>query len=308
MDRTSFFDAIDRAMGRVAQEEFEVLSEGKAQGYVAQKVSNVMEDLKRLNRGISPEYADRWLALFYLTWYQPGHIALGRELVKSLNEDRESNGVTLVGNRNLSVVDFGCGTLAMQFALLWAVSEALENGAEIESVQVVSYDPADPMIEIGRRLWKETALEIARKEDLNLVSHCIRKVIKPHYHSMPPQGTAGEHDEQWLSALHTIYGSNLNEARAGLKQMALHLNPDAGLLSSHHNETPRSLLRQAAPFDVDEYKKHSCPMLLPAIDSLPIVTKWRADIKEEWSIDHEYLDLYPVTSRCDAYGLIYARR
>ena len=48
----------------------------------------------------------------------------------------------------------------MKFAVAWAVAEALENGEQISSVKVDSYDVNTPMLRIGISLWNEFDTEI----------------------------------------------------------------------------------------------------------------------------------------------------
>ena len=50
-----------------------------------------------------------------------------------------------IGEDCLQVFDFGCGSLAMQFAVAWTASDAIEAGKPARYVEVDSYD-ASPII------------------------------------------------------------------------------------------------------------------------------------------------------------------
>ena len=82
-------------------------------------------------------------------------------------------------SRNLHVVDFGCGVLAMRFAIAWASAEAIEDGQKNESIRVISFDPGIAMVKLGVKLWKEFLLQIRGDFRLRSLSHCSEEVMKP---------------------------------------------------------------------------------------------------------------------------------
>ena len=84
----------------------------KALGYS----SNAYESFQDKDR--KPDYDDPWVALLYLTWYQPSQVNLAYTL------SRRILGATnpfLSGS--LQIVDYGCGALAMLFGLALAAAE-----------------------------------------------------------------------------------------------------------------------------------------------------------------------------------------
>ena len=281
MDQQAFFAAIDRAIRNVADVEFRRLATEMDPGVWYQYVHAALDSFQNLQQGTQPDYDDDWVALFYLTWYQASHINLARLLIERLNQRAENNGLISNNARSLHVVDFGCGALSMQFAVAWAAAEALENGVNVESIRVESYDTALPMIRLGIQLWKEFKLEISRDTRLRKLSCVSEEVIKTRY-AKPKPGLLFEHPrpdaERWLSALHTVYGDNLKEVKEGLCRSAKELNPTNSIMSCHDNNNARSLLGRASPFDTNNCDGVEGTITSQTEDSLPEVTLWRRSL------------------------------
>ena len=310
MDQSALFTAMDRSMTEVAKTEFEQLSQGLSQEEVAARVRGAIVELQKLPRGVPPDYRDPWVALFYLTWYQPGHIILARRLIAYLSEARGSNQLTGHDNFSVAVIDFGCGTLAMQFAVAWAAAQALEDGAKVKSIRIDSYDASGPMIRLGIKLWEQFKLDIQNCPSLSKLSRVSENLVQPQYWGTDP--TLSEEfpwpaQELWMSAMHTVYAKTLDSAKESLSQIETRFQPDVGLLTCHGDSASICRVRQASPFNPDTYGCRD--VFTNSRASLPFqqVSSWRQGIGRKWSVDHRYLRK-PVTSRCDASGLIYVRQ
>ena len=94
------WDVLDRAIKEVAEREYQRLSRGLSCGDVAGRVDKALDSLGKLQKREEPDYDCEWVALFYLTWYQPRQI----NLVYSYLDCRK---VELP--ERLQVVDLGCG-------------------------------------------------------------------------------------------------------------------------------------------------------------------------------------------------------
>lgn len=160
MDNELLFGALDRAITRVANNQYNGLSDKMSPTELGDKVHWSLNSLRELQRGNPPNYNDPWIALFYITWYQPKQIHLAHSLIEEQKTIRNTNSLLIDNSQSLHVIDFGCGALAMKFAVAWAVAEALENGEQFSSVKVDSYDVNTPMLRIGISLWNEFETEI----------------------------------------------------------------------------------------------------------------------------------------------------
>ena len=310
MNQLALFAAIDRAIKTVASEEFHRLKRELRQDMVSPKVCATLDSFEKLQKGIPPNYSDPWTALFYLTWYQPGQISLAHSLIGYLNGVRRSNALVEGDNHSLHVMDFGCGALAMQFAVAWAAAEAFENEEIVKSIRIYSCDTAQPMIDIGRKLWAEFKRELQRDRRLTSLSGFFDVVIEPRYGTSAFMASAknmAHDDERWLTALHTVYRNNLEETKRSLSSIVAKFNPDAGLMSCHADEDSRSLLDQAAPFAAPEYTYSRGSISPLVMDCLHRITRWRRAIKEKFSIEHPYLDREVTWSFASAFGSIYTR-
>ena len=137
----SIEDLIDRAIAEVAEKEFRQLTRRLSEEEIVDQVHRALGELKKLADGGTPDYDCEWVALFYLTWYQPRHTNLVYSLL-----DRRS--VELP--RHLHVVDMGCGAMAVQFALAIFAATRDQGGTRISPANI---DNSWPMIAIGVELW-----------------------------------------------------------------------------------------------------------------------------------------------------------
>ena len=174
MEPRDFFDALDQSTAAVAEAEFERLSDGMSKGDVAANIRHGLAELEKLQSGRSPDYDNRWVALFYLTWYQPGQIGLCRQLIKRLPQIARPQR----DNPRLHVVDFGCGALAMQLAIAWAAADVPAHRRFRESIWIDSYDIAYNMVRLGHDLWEAFRHRVEDKEDLFDLRRVVEKTIR----------------------------------------------------------------------------------------------------------------------------------
>ena len=115
MNRKIAISILDHVITTVSEQEFNRLASGLT---IDEKTENVLDALKSLDvlqHGGMPNYDNKWVALFY-HWYQPSQINLAYSMIKSMIN---STGIL---NEKLHIVDFGCGSLAMQFGVALAVA------------------------------------------------------------------------------------------------------------------------------------------------------------------------------------------
>lgn len=270
------FTVLDQVITEVARAELERLrlSEGLRDEEVPSKIRGALGELDRLQQGKLPDYHDPWVALFYLTWYQPGHILLGRQLIKLL----ESKGQGL-GNGNIHIVDFGCGALAMQFALAWATAQAIEDGADMAPITIVSYDTSSPMIKLGISLWNQLKASVREERSLSDLSIVIDRVIQPQYLGSPPNKLIPTVKERWLVAMHTFYKETSDETSESLKGVTSRYNPSVCLFSC--NKSFQSTLDDAISVDSENYEGHESIEKPETTAVLDQVTRWRGHVADQ---------------------------
>ena len=122
--RQAMAEAVDRAITKVAMEELYRMGESTflPEELPHLRVHPALQSLDGLRQGNPPDYDDPMVALLYLTWYQPKQINLAYTIIKKLLEIKGSDRLVLSDSGRLHVVDFGCGSLAMQFAVALVVS------------------------------------------------------------------------------------------------------------------------------------------------------------------------------------------
>ena len=204
-------DALDIAIAKVAEAEYDRLSAGRPAEHVAQKVDQAVASFLRLARGISPAY-DEWDALFYLTWYQPRQVNLALALAWPFDQEPQP----------LHIIDVGCGSLAMQIAMAIAVARSGLPEQDIY-IELHGIDPSDAMTRIGRLLLCAFS-DVVRSDPVlsrsRLRMACDRtqehmgvwRNLAMYYRSdRAHEGGIYPSPNCWLTALHAVYASNYDQ-------------------------------------------------------------------------------------------------
>ena len=138
--------ALDKAIAKVAKTESRRLMKSKSRKKAAKGIETALHDLEGLQKGEIPYYDDKWLPLLYSTWYQPSHINLAYSMINKMAKRRDPKRAVLTRKGKLHVVDFGCGTLAMQFGVALAAADAIQQGQPLTSIKIDLIDSSQPMI------------------------------------------------------------------------------------------------------------------------------------------------------------------
>lgn len=270
---------LDQVITEVARAELERvrLSEGLRDEEVPPKIRGALAELDGLQQGKLPDYQNPWVALFYLTWYQPGHILLGRQLIELSNSKGER-----LRNGNIHIVDFGCGALAMQFALAWATAEAIEDGVDMAPITIVSYDTSGPMVKLGISLWNQLKASVREERSLSDLRIAIDRVLQPQYLGSPPNKLIPSAKKRWLAAMHTVYKETLEATSASLKEVASRSDPDVYLFSC--NKSFQSTLDKANIVDSENYEGYGSIEKPQTKAVLEQVTKWRGHVADQFHL------------------------
>lgn len=225
----SFGDVIDRAIAEVAKQEYQRLTRGLSEGEIVGHVRRALEELKKLSEGGTPAYDCEWVALFYLTWYQPRQINLVYSFLDQTRDDLP---------KRLLVLDLGCGALAVQFALAIFAATRVEPGGK---VVVWNVDPSRPLVRIGTELWERVHRMVrgeprkAKPLDRAMTSMSCRiwySLPKLEKSRRPFLIAASDHD-RWLTSIHAVY----HLPHRGMCAAANFLSPTGILVTSDESKT-----------------------------------------------------------------------
>ena len=267
---------LDEIIKAVSEQEFNRLASGLTINEKTEKVRDALESLEKLQRGEMSDYHDEWVALFY-HWYQPSQINLAYSMIKSMIIS------TNILNEKLHIVDFGCGSLAMQFGVALALSDAI-NKRSITEIRIDSIDTSQAMIDIGQKMWELFKLRVSRYPDL--YNAC--EIIMPKY-DIERVESARSSDRRWISAIHSVYDGNKDPVRQSLKNLINRFSPQVGFVSTH--DSKESLLSEVLPFYFDPDEKKPSPQFN---GKLTKITQWRQKLNKTLSKPHPYLNK-PVT-------------
>ena len=259
--------ALDRAIAEVAEVEYARLAQGLSPHHQAQEVDTALQSLRQLQQGVTPDYNSEWVALFYVTWYQPRQVHLAyaalRQHVSAENPPQY-------------VIDYGCGTWAVQFALAIALTEEHDFGG----TGVHGLDPSVPMKNMGERLWarfSEVLKECAPNDDfaerlaisLELMASssrchpCLADAL-PH---LPDPHTTFATDHSWLTAVHAIYPTNEPDLRDVLDPTGRDNDPAFALVTFDRYSQKTSFFA-ALGFE-------AATLASPWVGHCPATTQWR---------------------------------
>ena len=288
---------LDRSIVAVAERQFGSLSKEMTKQEWSNKVHESLNSLAGLQQSNPPDYNDPWIALFYLTWYQPGQIQLVHLL---MDEQRKASGGGRLLRSDcqvLHVIDLGCGALALRFGLVLAVAAALELGDDIGEIHIDSIDPNTTMAQMGVMVWNEfLSRALSGRMDnpeLKWVLSAIRRFSQP----VPTlrniklkELNVNPEAEYWLTAIHAVYPNNVEEIKSSLAYLALTNEPDISILTGHKHTGQGTLLQRVSPFEASQFVRRVSTIYPVSSDSLPGVTHWRQIINEQMDSPHRYLD------------------
>ena len=286
---------LDHVITTVSEQEFNRLASGLTINEKTENVRDALESLGKLQKGEMSDYHDEWVALFY-HWYQPAHINLAYSMIKSIINSTEKE--------KLYIVDFGCGSLAMQFGVALAVADTI-NKKSITEIRIDSIDTSQAMIEIGKKMWEE----FTRYKCF----HPACEIITPEYHNdirRVELAQSGDYwisdhwisdhwiSDCWISAIHPVYDENKDDIKQSLKSLRDILDPDVCFVSTHHSK--KSLLSEVWPFVNDPLINDLHPQFN---GELTKITQWRQKLNSRLSSPHPFLNFsvkweYNAAIRC----------
>ena len=287
MDQQAVTDALSGAIIEVAQREFDRLSEGLSSHQIADHISKALEELGKLSSGKGiPDYDDPWVALFYITWYQPRQINVVYSMIKSyLSLNTENN------NRKLFIIDFGCGALAMHYGVALAFADIAQHGNPTPEIRIISIDSSEYMTRIGRDLWEAFENFVQSYDELNYlyeISGSIR-FITIQISDKQTSNEARERLERfsnrndlsgykcWLSAIHTVYEESLSDTKDWLRFLANTFNPDSGFITSFSGNL--GLAYDMSPFRYERtYTQLNVNIRLVFEGGLDEILDWRYNV------------------------------
>lgn len=227
-------EALDRAISETVDIEFARLTENMAEEQREALLREARGEILLLGELQMPNYNDEMVAVVYAVAYHLQHTNLAYSVIGDMLNRRSHGEPILARAGKLHVVDFGCGTLAMQFGLTLAVADALERGEEIKSVHIDSMDTNKPMFTLGDKLWEKFTriVNYDYKLRLNWVRDACNLVTHSLHHRIdtinPIEGA-----ESWLSVIHAAYDENKSVIQRDLAEIYGSIQPAVGMVTCY---------------------------------------------------------------------------
>ena len=173
-------------------------------------------------------------ALFYCLWYQPGHVNLAYTLVRKIPANRNP---LINGRGQLSVIDFGCGALAVQIGLALVAADTLAELRKLPRIAVLPIDTSAPMKSIGWSLWSQFTEEIERYPELRSLQRVCNEMKFDAEHTT--DGVV------WLTAFHVAYEENADEVGSALADIIEREQPNVVLVTTHGSSAAHAFSAEA---------------------------------------------------------------
>ncbi len=276
---------LDHVITTISEQEFNRLASGLTINEKTEKVRDALESLEKLQTDEMPDYDNKWVVLFY-HWYQPSQINLAYSMIKSIINSTD------ILNEKLQIVDFGCGSLAMQFGVALAVADMI-NKRPITEIRIDSIDTSQAMIDIGKEMWELFTKLYNQKLYNHLGPVC--EIIKPNYYKDIGKVELAQSSDRWISAIHVVYDENKDDVKQSLKSLRNRFYPHVCFVSSH--ESKKSLLKEVWPFSS---KPRKTELSLQFNGELTKITEWRRNLNKTLSQSHGYLHIPVTWERHDA--------
>ncbi len=269
--------ALDKAIAKVAEDEYGRLSAGLTPEERAQQVEKALQALRGLASGKRPEYTE-WDALMYLTWYQPRQVHL---VYSVLPRPFPPDGP-------LRVLDLGCGAWAVQLAIAILAAEAPFVG----EISVRGIDPSLAMRRLGWKLWA-AFLDEAKESGLDHLVDAITAMSRSSRSSdfRTWLSSAERRDNRsvgglsWLTAVHAVYEDNWNEFEQIYYKVHSQVEPCVELVTTSRRTKKEDLVK-----DLVSQLRGGRLVPAPAVAcwSGPAAntTKWRRTLKDALGSPH----------------------
>jgi hypothetical protein len=146
-------NVLDDAIAQVGWEEYIRLNAGRPPTEVAKHVGQALSELRKFGQGAVPDFDDEWVSLFYVLWYHAKHTNLAYQMADTRLRMLGNGPYGQPTGTRLHIVDFGCGSLAMQFGAALAAADALARGQIIDSIRIEGLDDSAAMLRLGNWIW-----------------------------------------------------------------------------------------------------------------------------------------------------------
>ena len=202
-----------------------------------------------LTRCQMADYAHPAIAIAYLVHYQIPRTGLAAYLLQKAAQQRHGNPLILTKDKPLHVIDFGCGTLAVQLGLAVTLAEAIKAGIQQPAVRITSIDRARSMLNSGQTLWNHLSERARRTRQLTALYQAMQS-IRANTTSLNIVSSAAT-EETWLTTLHTVHNNDSQHQQrvtAEMKSIADATSPRMGIIAFHWSATQIATARESWPF------------------------------------------------------------
>ena len=298
-DRQNIEIAIDDAIETVACNEFKRLVSGLRSHdmddliYLVGSIQKSLRALKDLERGRLPDYND-WDSVFYLSWYQPGQINLANNLLNRIHGCAKAVDVFGLCNGKTHFIDYGCGSLAMMFALSIHAADFIAQDRTPYDVEIDCIDISPAMMRLGQKTWNKF-LDIMNKRHQDHPICVFLENVDFHSHLRVTTLTKQSSDTpSYLSAFHCAYEDNVDHVNFDLSFLIREYNPMGVFLTT--NWKKEEVLNRVSPInDYDCYKSMSLEVTPPLFSGELIkTTKLRQKLSSR---------VQELLSDCDVTGI-----
>lgn len=290
-DKQTIQTAIDESLAEVAEEQWLLLAgevhNPRERECIAESIIASLRSLDLLSKKGMPNYDDDWVALFYLTWYQPRQINLVYSLLHGKSTSKSSfenpsllSDVSKLGTETVCFVDWGCGCLATMFAVALAAADCYAQGQDLPKIEVYCIDSSPAMKQIGHKSWclfRDTMQRIDRDHPVCSIFENIKPIFGSHTLEFESYNS-GTDTPCVVTAIHCVYSERIRETKDELIRIVDHFKPVAVLLSTHSSKD--DLLNYVVPTSADlsgYYLKSSGTEIDQQLDNgfLEKTTRWR---------------------------------
>ncbi|MCY3771216.1 MAG: hypothetical protein OXG98_04255 [Gemmatimonadetes bacterium] len=295
-------DIIDIAIASIAIEQWKrlagIVRDTDDRFYALFSVEKALDSLRRLRLDGIPDYND-WDALFYLTWFQPNQINIAYEVLSGLENNlsyEDEQGCGWNGNLfglcdgKLRIVDFGCGALAMVFALAVVAANALSKGSKVTSITVDCVDKSPAMVRIGQKAWYRFVDSLKTRHPDHPMCNIFSSIelhLHNHINSLQDSPTLVP---CFVSAIHCAYSDNVADVAHDMSVILDRFKPVAVFLTTHKKKE-EVLDELSLGIDNKDYD----PLLtIGRVDpffrgNLPETTKLRKELSKHLLKPHDWL-------------------
>lgn len=194
---------LEKAVLNSCRRELMRLQQEKRKNTLISSIEAALRELGKLKEGKKPIYRFSMVPLLHASWYHLAHVNFCIKTVSDLIKEPVHSG------ESVGILDFGCGTMPLQWAVAVAVADMVKDQMQIPDIHVVNIDESEKMSNLGCDMWTElkNLVQSDKNNELRPLAGVMQKMKMPVLNSTGSLSAVLPSGQKLhlVTAIHAVY-------------------------------------------------------------------------------------------------------